>query len=190
MRFGRQRPPGRLLFARSLVYLQAGMLLIIDGIAVLFALTGGITLSLQGYLARPSGTGLLIAGVLQLGFAAALVLLDKEAATNPVSYRGGMTALQVVFGIYMVGFVGTGAGTWLFGPIFCAIVIGLHWWPELERLVLGSYQTEPPARAEAADGGRPNPMPTTAPIQAMAPPDTPEPARAAEAAPPAESLRQ
>ncbi len=135
-----------------MVYLEAGVLLIWDGLSLLIAVSGGVAqagLHLSGLLDQQEigGGGLALLAVLQLVIAAALVYLDREAAAAPDTHRGRMTALQVAYAVYMVGLISSGVGDWLFGPLFAAVVIALHWWPELDRALLGSY----PAGAAPGD---------------------------------------
>ena len=208
MGFGRQRPPSRLLVARSMVYLEAGVLLIWDGWSLLFALSGGgaqAGLNLGGLFDHQEigGGGLLLLAVLQLLIAGALVYLDREASAAPDTHRRRMTAVQVAYAVYMVGLVSSGVGDWLFGPILAALVIVLHWWPELDRALLGSYPAgaaTPGAAAPGAGGtatggdaaprapqgllpfavAGPTPLagPATASTESGAPPEVPTPAKA------------
>lgn len=177
MRFGGQRPPGRLLVARSLVYLEAGVLLIWDAWSLLFTLSGGGTqagLSLSGLVDRQelSGAGLLMVAVLQLLIAGALVYLDREASAAPLAHRRTMSAVQVAYAAYMVGFLSSAVGDWIFGPLLAAAVIALHWWPELDRALLGSYPAVA-TPAEEATATTANPAPPVA--QGFLPPTAPPP---------------
>ena len=156
-----------------MVYLEAGVLLIWDGLSLLIAVSGGgaqAGLHLSGLLDQQEigGGGLALLAVLQLMIAAALVYLDREAAAAPDTRRGRMTALQVAYAVYMVGLISSGVGDWLFGPLFAAIVIALHWWPELDRALLGSY---PATTAERGAAGPEGAM--TAASPAPSDPDSP-----------------
>ncbi|HYA01313.1 MAG TPA: hypothetical protein VEK76_13340 [Candidatus Binatia bacterium] len=153
MGFGRKLPPGRLLVARSLVYLQAGILLIIAAGGVIFGMAagGGSSVTYSGLFGHQtlSGSAILGAAVFQLLIAVAAVGLDRAAASNPGSYRGVLTLVEAGLGLYIVGWVSVSAGAWIFGPLLCVVVLALHWWEPLRRLLMGSAGATTQAAATA-----------------------------------------
>jgi len=176
MRFGGKRAPGYLLVARSLVYLQAGLLLVMDGWAALAALgAGNFSVQLSGLISHAdiTGSGVLLFALIQAAIAIGLVYLDFEAERNAESYRGTFTAVEVGFALYMILFIDTAGGAWIFGPLLGIAVICLHWWPELDRKLLGGSTPAP----------EPTPASTVSPAAPVAGP--PGPGISASASPPA-----
>jgi hypothetical protein len=171
MAFGRSRPPARLLFARSLVYLQAGLLVIGGAFYGLLALNPGGALgtdeSLNGLFthAAISGGGLLGLAAIQIGIAALLVYLTREADGNPSAFRAMLTWAQAGCAVYWVGFINDAAGAWVAGPLLAASIVSLHWWPEISTRLLG------PDRVTAAPAG----SATSLPGDAAAPPPGADP---------------
>ncbi|MGA8015889.1 MAG: hypothetical protein WCB85_08240 [Candidatus Dormiibacterota bacterium] len=157
MMFGRRRSPGRLLAARSVVYFQAGLLVISAGVEVLFAVSsagvigGGVVL--DGLFAHASieGGGLIALALLQATLAVVIVYLAREAEGNPDAFRSTMTAAQAGYAVYLVGFSSVSPGAWITGPLLSGIVLTLHWWPEIGSRLQGS-----PAAAEGV-GSEPGP---------------------------------
>ncbi len=141
--FGRARPAGRLLAARSLVYLQAGILVLGAGWMFVILITAGSATStafpMQGLVdqANVSGAGVAVLAVVNVCLAAAAVFLDREAERNPQGYRATFAALEIGISLYLIGFIGTAVGDVLFGPVLALVLIGTHWWPELDARVLG-----------------------------------------------------
>jgi hypothetical protein len=141
--FGRARPAGRLLAARSLVYLQAGILVLGAGWMGVVLVTAGNAAStafpMQGVIdhANVSGAGVAVLAILNLVMAAAVVFLAREAERSPEGYRTTFAALEIGIAIYLIGFIGTAVGDVLFGPVLAVILIAIHWWPELDARLLG-----------------------------------------------------
>lgn len=189
--FGRARPAGRLLAARSLVYLQAGILVL--GAAWMFVvlITAGSTSAtafpLQGLVDRTnvSGAGVAVLAVLNVGLAAAAVFLDREAEHNPQGYRTTFAALEIAVSLYLIGFIGTAVGDVLFGPVLALILIAIHWWPELDARVLGGGRSWGPAAVPPSDAD----LEAARPLEAAAAPAGPaEPSITPAPAPSAEPL--
>ena len=156
MLFGRSRSPGRLLGARSIVYFQAGLLAISAAVDALFALSagglvgGGVVLSGLFTHASIEGGGLIALALLQAALAAVVVYLAHEAEANPAAFRSSLTAAQAGYAVYLVGFGSVSLGAWIIGPLLSAIVVSLHWWPEIGPRLLGTAATPGGAGSEPA----------------------------------------
>jgi hypothetical protein len=177
--FGRARPAGRLLAARSLVYLQAGVLGLGAGwmfVALVMAGSpGSTTFSMQGLVdqASVSGGAVVVLALLNLAMAAAAVFLEREAERNPEGYRAAFTALEIGSAFYLVGFIGTAVGDLLFGPVLALIVVGIHWWPELDARLLGGGGAGAPTPLASSSTGLEAGGPAAAALSPAALPEGP-----------------
>jgi hypothetical protein len=177
MRFGGTRAPARLLAGRAVVYLQAAELVIIAGWAGLAAIIGSGAvstgeLSTAGLFshAQIQGGGLIVFGLIQVAIAGLLVYVAREAEINPASYRSLLTAAEAGLVVYLLGFVNLDGGTLIFGLLFGATVVTLHWWPELAGWWNGVQAGgDPPVAALAAPAGGPIAHPTEAAAEPAAP---------------------
>ena len=142
MRFGTRKLPGRLRAARTIVYCQAAAVAMIAAFMLEFLAINGSEsgFPLAGILTNRivTGTGVLVFALAHLVAAIVLVVVEQRASVGDATARGWLIAAEVAISLYLVGFVATTAGAWLFGPTAAAAILVLHEWPALRAYFTAS----------------------------------------------------
>jgi hypothetical protein len=168
MRFGGSKLPMRLRVARTILYCQAAIAVLLGAFALEVLVIGGegTGLPLTGVVDRQTltGSGVTAFAVVLIAVAIVLVVVEQQVAARGAGARLVLAVAELAFAVYLIGFVSTSVGTWLFGPVLGVAVLILHYWPELHSYFYASDQTTPanvdtPAGAVETDSdatARPN----------------------------------
>ena len=138
MRFGTARQlPGRLRAARTIVYCQAAVVAMVAAFMLEFMVINGPDsgFPLAGIFTSTTvtGTGLLVLALAHVIAAMLLVLVEQRASVGDAKARGWLIAAEVAIAVYLIGFVATTGGSWIFGPAAAMAILALHEWPALRR---------------------------------------------------------
>jgi hypothetical protein len=171
MRFGTRQLPVRLRVARTIVYCQAALVILIALFALEILILGGTGTGfpLSGIFADTTvtGNGMTILAILYFAVAVALVAVEQRAATRGGTDRLTLVGTEIALAVYLIGFAANSPGAWICAPAAGIAILVLHYWPELTSYFLVSDAGTPaPASPEqpapitdpGADGTAPPPL--------------------------------
>ena len=171
MRFGGSQIPMRLRVARTIVYCQAAIMVLIAALALEVLIIGGAStgISLTGLVDKQalSGSGVTALALALVVIGIVLVVVEHQVAVRGTGARPVLAVAEVALAVYLIGFMTNSVETWVFGPAAGAAILLLHYWPELHGYF---YASDPPAPATA--------IPVAPPPAAL--PDLPVPPASAD----------
>jgi hypothetical protein len=141
MRFGGSRLPMRLRVARTILYCQAAVMVLMAALAFEVTIIGGAdTGQLTGVVDKQplTGSGMTAVAVLLVVIAMVLVVVEQQVTARGAGARLVLAAAEVALAVYLIGFVADSVGTWVFGPACGAAILILHYWPELHSYFFAS----------------------------------------------------
>ncbi len=162
MRFGGSQLPIRLRVARTILYCQAAIMVLIAALALEVLIIGGAStgVSLTGVVDKQAltGSGVTALALVLLVIGIVLVVVEQQVAARGASARRLLAVAEVALAVYLIGFVTNSVETWVFGPACGAAILILHYWPELhsyffasDSATLASAVSVPPAPAALPD---------------------------------------
>jgi hypothetical protein len=147
MRFGGSQIPTRLRVARTIVYCQAVIMVLIAILALEVVVIGGTQtgVTLTGVVHRQVLTG---SGISTFAFALVvigivLVVVEQQVRARGPGARPLIAAAEVALAVYLIGFMTSSVETWVFGPAAGVAILVLHYWPELHGYFYASDQPAP-----------------------------------------------
>jgi len=174
MRFGGSQIPMRLRVARTIVYCQAAIMVLIAVLALEVLIIGGSNgantgVTLTGVVDKQalSGSGVTALALALVVIGIVLVVVEHQVAARGTGARPVLAVAEVALAVYLIGFMTNSVETWVFGPAAGAAILLLHYWPELHGYF---YASDPPAPATA--------IPVAPPPAAL--PDLPVPPASAD----------
>jgi hypothetical protein len=159
MRFGGSRLPMRLRVARTILYCQAAIMVLIAALALEVLIIGGAStgISLTGLVDKQSltGSGVTVLALLLVVIGIALVVVEQQVTARGAGARPLLAVAEIALAVYLIGFMTNSVETWVFGPAAGAAVLLLHYWPELHAYFFGSGSATPASADPPVDGDRP-----------------------------------
>src|ERR1035441_10168466 len=140
MRFGGNQLPMRLRVARTILYCQAAIMVLIAALALEVLIIGGANtgVSLTGVVDKQALTG---SGVTAL--ALVLVVVEQQVTARGAGARPLLAVAEVALAVYLIGFVTNSVETWVFGPACGVAILIPHYWPELHSYFFASDSVTP-----------------------------------------------
>jgi hypothetical protein len=159
MRFGGSRLPMRLRVARTILYCQAAIMVLIAALALEVLIIGGAStgISLTGLVDKQSltGSGVTVLALLLVVIGIALVVVEQQVTARGAGARPLLAVAEIALAVYLIGFMTNSVETWVFGPAAGAAVLLLHYWPELHAYFFASGSATPASADPPVDGDRP-----------------------------------
>ena len=185
MRFGGSQIPIRLRVARTILYCQAAIMVLIAILALEVLIIGGAStgISLTGVVDKQAltGSGVTALALVLVVIGIVLVVVEQQVVARGASARPLLAVAEVALAVYLIGFVTNSVETWVFGPAAGAAILLLHYWPELHAYFFASDSTAPataipvgPAPAAPTDAPTP-PVSADPPVNADLPGGAAEP---------------
>jgi hypothetical protein len=147
MRFGGSQLPIRLRVARTILYCQAAIMVLIAALALEVLIIGGAStgVSLTGVVDKQAltGSGVTALALVLLVIGIVLVVVEQQVAARGASARRLLAVAEVALAVYLIGFVTNSVETWVFGPACGAAILILHYWPELHSYFFASDSATP-----------------------------------------------
>ena len=182
MRFGGNQLPMRLRVARTILYCQAAIMVLIAALALEVLIIGGAStgISLTGLVDKQTltGSGVTALALVLVAIGIVLVVVEQQVTARGASARPLLAVVEVALAVYLIGFMTNSVETWVFGPAAGAAVLLLHYWPELHGYFFASYSTAPATAIPVAPAPAAPPDAPTPPVSADAPVDGTWPAGA------------
>ena len=184
MRFGGNQLPMRLRVARTILYCQATIMVLIAALALEVLIIGGSStgVALTGVVDKQAlnGSGVTALALVLVAIGVVLVVVEQQVVARGPGTRPLLAVVEVALAVYLIGFMTNSVETWVFGPAAGAAVLLLHYWPELHAYFFAADAVTPapdallsPAPAWTPGGAEPK--------AAAAPPDAPTPPVSADA---------
>jgi hypothetical protein len=159
MRFGGSRLPMRLRVARTILYCQAAIMVLIAALALEVLIIGGAStgISLTGLVDKQSltGSGVTVLALLLVVIGIALVVVEQQVTARGAGARPLLAVAEIALAVYLIGFMTNSVETWVFGPAAGAAVLLLHYWPELHAYFFASDSATAASADPPVDGDRP-----------------------------------
>ena len=166
MRFGGSQLPMRLRVARTILYCQAAIVVLIAAFALEILVIGGpgTGFPLSGVVDKQTltGSGATALALTLIAIAVILVIVEQQVSSRGAGARMVLVAAEIAFGVYLIGWLANSLGTWIFGPACGAAVLILHYWPELHSYFFAADAATPapdvplsPAPSGTLGGGEP-----------------------------------
>ena len=185
MRFGGSQLPLRLRVARTILYCQAAVMVLIAAFALEILVIGGAGtgLPLTGVVDKQMliGSGVTALALTLIGVAVVLVIVEQQVTARGAGARPVLAVAEVGLAIYLIAWVSNSVGTWIFGPACGMAVLILHYWPELHSYFFAADAVTPapgaaltPAAPETAADSEPAAS-TESPASAESPAGTASP---------------
>ena len=150
MRFGGSRLPMRLRVARTILYCQAAIMVLIAALALEVLIIGGASTGIS-----LTGSGVTVLALLLVVIGIALVVVEQQVTARGAGARPLLAVAEIALAVYLIGFMTNSVETWVFGPAAGAAVLLLHYWPELHAYFFGSGSATPASADPPVDGDRP-----------------------------------
>ncbi|MGD1053366.1 MAG: hypothetical protein ABR950_06005 [Candidatus Dormibacteria bacterium] len=163
MRFGGNQLPLRIRVARTILYCQATVLMLIAVFTFAIVTTGGTGsgLRISGIADEQTLTGSEIStlAVALIAIGVVLVVVEQQVRKRGGDARLVLAGVELVSSVGLITFVSDSAGMWLFCPVFGIAVVILHYWPELHSYFYASETAAAPPviAAPPAPVSRPDP---------------------------------
>jgi hypothetical protein len=184
MRFGGSQIPIRLRVARTILYCQAVIMVLIAILALEVLIIGGTStgISLTGLVDKQAltGSGVTALALVLVVIGIVLVVVEQQVVARGASARPLLAVAEVALAVYLIGFVTNSVETWVFGPAAGAAVLLLHYWPELHAYFFASDSTAPATAIPVGPAPAAPPDAPTPPVSADPPVNADLPAGAAE----------
>lgn len=184
MRFGGSQIPIRLRVARTILYCQAAIMVLIAILALEVLIIGGTStgISLTGVVDKQAltGSGVTALALVLVVIGIVLVVVEQQVVARGASARPLLAVAEVALAVYLIGFVTNSVETWVFGPAAGAAVLLLHYWPELHAYFFASDSTAPATAIPVGPAPAAPPDAPTPPVSADPPVNADLPAGAAE----------
>ena len=184
MRFGGSQLPIRLRVARTILYCQAVIMVLIAILALEVLIIGGTStgISLTGLVDKQAltGSGVTALALVLVVIGIVLVVVEQQVVARGASARPLLAVAEVALAVYLIGFVTNSVETWVFGPAAGAAVLLLHYWPELHAYFFASDSTAPATAIPVGPAPAAPPDAPTPPVSADPPVNADLPAGAAE----------
>jgi hypothetical protein len=184
MRFGGSQIPIRLRVARTILYCQAAIMVLIAILALEVLIIGGTStgISLTGVVDKQAltGSGVTALALVLIVVGIVLVVVEQQVVARGASARPLLVVAEVALAVYLIGFVTNSVETWVFGPAAGAAVLLLHYWPELHAYFFASDSTAPATAIPVGPAPAAPPDAPTPPVSADPPVNADLPAGAAE----------
>jgi hypothetical protein len=137
----------RLRVARTILYCQAAIMVLIAALALEVLIIGGAStgVSLTGVVDKQAltGSGVTALALVLLVIGIVLVVVEQQVAARGASARPLLAVAEVALAVYLIGFVTNSVETWVFGPACGAAILILHYWPELHSYFFASDSATP-----------------------------------------------
>ena len=184
MRFGGSQIPIRLRVARTILYCQAVIMVLIAILALEVLIIGGTStgISLTGLVDKQAltGSGVTALALVLVVIGIVLVVVEQQVVARGASARPLLAVAEVALAVYLIGFVTNSVETWVFGPAAGAAVLLLHYWPELHAYFFASDSTAPATAIPVGPAPAAPPDAPPPPVSADPPVNADLPAGAAE----------
>ena len=184
MRFGGSQIPIRLRVARTILYCQAVIMVLIAILALEVLIIGGTStgISLTGLVDKQAltGSGVTALALVLVVIGIVLVVVEQQVVARGASARPLLAVAEVALAVYLIGFVTNSVETWVFGPAAGAAVLLLHYWPELHAYFFASDSTAPATAIPVGPAPAAPPDAPTPPVSADPPVNADLPGGAAE----------
>jgi hypothetical protein len=159
MHFGGRQLLLRLRVARTILYCQAAVMILIAAFALEILVIGGAGTGfpLSGVVDKQTltGSGVTALALALIGIGFVLIVIEQQVTSRGARARLMLVAAEIAFAVYLIGWVANSVGTWLFGPACGAAVLILHYWPELHSYFFAADAVAPvpdPAPSPATPG--------------------------------------
>jgi hypothetical protein len=159
MRFGGNQLPMRLRVARTILYCQAAIMVLIAALALEVLIIGGAStgISLTGLVDKQTLTGSGVTALALVAIGIVLVVVEQQVTARGASARPLLAVVEVALAVYLIGFMTNSVETWVFGPAAGAAILLLHYWPKLHAYFFASDPTTPATAVPVAPAGAAEP---------------------------------
>ena len=140
----------RLRVARTILYCQAAIMVLIAALALEVLIIGGASTGIS-----LTGSGVTVLALLLVVIGIALVVVEQQVTARGAGARPLLAVAEIALAVYLIGFMTNSVETWVFGPAAGAAVLLLHYWPELHAYFFGSGSATPASADRPVDGDRP-----------------------------------
>jgi hypothetical protein len=147
MRFGGNQLPMRLRVARTILYCQAAIMVLIAALALEVLIIGGANtgVSLTGVVDKQAltGSGVTALALVLVAVGIVLVVVEQQVTARGAGARPLLAVAEVALAVYLIGFVTNSVETWVFGPACGVAILIPHYWPELHSYFFASDSVTP-----------------------------------------------